>query len=405
LSTLTSLVVDAGLDSTLAGEGPFTVLAPTDEAFEAAVEALGGLPEPEVLTEILTYHVVPAEAPAADVVTLDAAPTVQGEEVAIEVDGDTVVLNGGQAEVVTTDVEASNGIVHVIDGVLLPPSIVEALAAAEEEAEPEEPEEPIEAAPETVVEFLAEDGRFTALVGAAGDLGLADALTAEGPLTVFAPTDDAFATAAAALGSDAEDTELLTQIVTYHVVDGSVTAEAAIAAGTSPTLQGEEITFEEVDGQVVVAGSGVVTEADVETGNGLVHVVDAVLLPPTIAAQVAVTSEINETLALDPVQFATGSAAIEPESETTLDTVTAVLTENVDVALVIQGHTDDQGDDDANQALSEARAQSVLDALVARGIDAERLTAIGFGETRPIGDNATGEGQAQNRRIEFRLGG
>ena len=124
-STLVAAVEAAGLVETLSGEGPFTVFAPTDDAFAAALEALGItaeelLADTETLTAILTYHVVAGNVPSSDVVTLDGqtVATVNGAEVLITVDGDTVMVD--EATVTAVDVAASNGVIHVIDAVLLP---------------------------------------------------------------------------------------------------------------------------------------------------------------------------------------------------------------------------------------------------------------------------------------------
>lgn len=126
-TTLVAAVQAADLVDTLSGEGPFTVFAPTDDAFAAALEALGLtaeelLADTDLLTSVLTYHVVAGAVPSSDVVTLDgqSVATVNGAEVAISVDGDTVMVN--DATVVAVDVEASNGVIHVIDSVLLPPA-------------------------------------------------------------------------------------------------------------------------------------------------------------------------------------------------------------------------------------------------------------------------------------------
>ncbi len=122
-NTLVAAVEAAGLVETLQSEGPFTVFAPTDEAFAALPEGVldGLLADPAALAEVLTYHVVAGKVLAADVVGLETATTVQGEDIAIAVVDGTVVLNGS-ANVVTTDVMASNGVIHVIDAVILPPS-------------------------------------------------------------------------------------------------------------------------------------------------------------------------------------------------------------------------------------------------------------------------------------------
>ncbi len=125
--TLVAAVEAAELVDVLSGEGPFTVFAPTEEAFVAALEALELsaaelLANTELLTSVLAYHVLPLAAPAELVVTLDgqSVATVGGAEVLIGVDGGTVMVN--DATVVTTDIEASNGVIHVIDTVLLPPA-------------------------------------------------------------------------------------------------------------------------------------------------------------------------------------------------------------------------------------------------------------------------------------------
>lgn len=119
-NTLVAAVKAAGLVETLKGEGPFTVLAPTDAAFakipKADLDAL--LADKEALTKVLTYHVIPAKAKAADVVGMSSADTVAGQAVSISVDGDTVMIN--DAKVIKTDIMASNGVIHVIDTVLMP---------------------------------------------------------------------------------------------------------------------------------------------------------------------------------------------------------------------------------------------------------------------------------------------
>ena len=125
--TLVAAVQAAGLVEVLSGDGPFTVFAPTEDAFAAALAALDMTAEDllgntELLTAVLTYHVLPLAAPAEVVLTLDGrnVATVNGAEITVSIDGDTVMVN--DATVVATDIEASNGIIHVIDTVLLPPA-------------------------------------------------------------------------------------------------------------------------------------------------------------------------------------------------------------------------------------------------------------------------------------------
>lgn len=120
-STLLSAAESAGLAETLSGEGPYTVFAPSDEAFEALPEGtIDGLSE-EQLTSILTYHVVPSAAMAGDLSDGQMLETVNGAELEVSIDGNTVMV--GDATVTQADIEASNGVIHVIDSVLMPPEM------------------------------------------------------------------------------------------------------------------------------------------------------------------------------------------------------------------------------------------------------------------------------------------
>ncbi len=258
-STLVAAVQAAGLAEALSGEGPFTVFAPTDEAFaklpEGTMEALlGDIP---ALTDILLYHVVPGKVMAANVVNLTSADTVLGKPVSIKVDMGKVYIN--DAQVLITDIETSNGVIHVIDSVILPP--------AKEEAK-------------GIVDTAVADGRFTTLVAAVQAAGLVDTLKGEGPFTVFAPTDDAFAklpegTVEALLG----DIPALTDILLYHVVPGKVMAADVVKLTSADTLLGKPVTIK-VDMDKVYINESEVIITDIETSNGVIHVIDSVLLPP-----------------------------------------------------------------------------------------------------------------------------
>ncbi len=128
-TTLVSALQQTGLDETLMGEGPFTVFAPTDDAFAKLPAGTLESLDAETLTAILTYHVVPGTVMAADAMSMagQSAATVQGEEIAISVEGDSVKIN--DATVIIADIAASNGVIHVIDSVLLPPTIVAAMSS------------------------------------------------------------------------------------------------------------------------------------------------------------------------------------------------------------------------------------------------------------------------------------
>jgi uncharacterized surface protein with fasciclin (FAS1) repeats len=280
-TTLMAAVGAAGLAETLSGEGEFTVFAPTDDAFaalpEGTVESL--LEDPEgALKDILLYHVLSQAVPAADVVNFEGAETVQGENVAIAVVDGEVVLNDS-AKVVLTDIAASNGIIHVIDAVLLPPSMTE--AAAEEEM--------MDA--KSIAEIAVEDGRFTTLVAALDAAGLVDTLAGEGQFTVFAPVDDAFATLPeGTVESLLEDPQgALTNILLYHVVEGAVPAETVVTLDSATTLQGSDVSITVTDDGVFLNDTVKVIITDVIASNGIIHVIDGVLLPPADQASSAQT--------------------------------------------------------------------------------------------------------------------
>jgi len=265
--TLVAAVSAADLVDTLKGEGPFTVFAPTDDAFaalpEGTVESLL-LPEnKQALTDILLYHVVSGKVMAADVVNLESAPTVLGKDVTVKVDMGNVYIN--DAKVIITDIETSNGVIHVIDSVLLPP--------AEEEVMMDK----------TIVDIAVADGRFNTLVAAVTAADLVDTLNSEGPFTVFAPTDDAFAALPAGTLDSLllpENKQALTDILLYHVVSGKVMAADVVGLTSAPTVLGKDITITIKDGNVYLNDTIQVIITDIEASNGVIHVIDGVLLPP-----------------------------------------------------------------------------------------------------------------------------
>ena len=264
-TTLVGALQSAGLVEALAGEGPFTVFAPSDEAFAKLPAGTLESLSPEQLKDILLYHVVAGKVMAADAVALDgqmADTLLEGKQLAISVDGETVMIN--DAKVVTADVEAGNGVIHVIDSVLLPPAEEEAMMG------------------KTIADIAAGDERFSTLVGALVSAELVDALKGEGPFTVFAPTNDAFAALPAGT-LEGLTPEQLKNILLYHVVPGKVMAADAVAldgqaAGT--LLEGSEIAISVKDGKVFLNDTVEVVITDIVADNGVIHVINAVLLPP-----------------------------------------------------------------------------------------------------------------------------
>jgi uncharacterized surface protein with fasciclin (FAS1) repeats len=249
--TLVAAVKAAGLVETLKGPGPFTVFAPSDEAFaklpKGTVESLLEAENRAKLIAILTYHVVPGQVSATQASELPKADTVQGASVLISAKNGKVRVGG--ANVVKADIAASNGIIHVIDAVLLPKDIVGTAEAA---------------------------GQFNTLLAAAEAAGLVEALKGKGPFTVFAPTDAAFGALPGGLVEDLlrpENLDRLAAILKYHVVSG----EISLGGLQIKTLQGGELDIRP-GGKTRVDESNVVL-ADVRATNGIVHIIDRVLLP------------------------------------------------------------------------------------------------------------------------------
>ncbi|HEX2411262.1 MAG TPA: fasciclin domain-containing protein [Solirubrobacteraceae bacterium] len=259
-TTLAALLQQTGLAETLSGPGPFTVFAPTDAAFaKVPPETLRALAaDPAKLRQVLLYHVVSGAVPAAEVVKLTGAKTLNGASVTIKVADGTVKVDG--ATVTATDVMASNGIVHVIDTVLIP----KAAPAA---------------TPKNIVQTAVAAGQFKTLASLLKKAGLAGTLQGRGPFTVFAPTDAAFAKVPkATLAALGKDRAKLRAVLLYHVVKGKVTAKQVVKLRSAKTLNGQSVQIRVRGGKVAVGGA-TVTSADVAASNGVVHVINKVLIP------------------------------------------------------------------------------------------------------------------------------
>jgi len=267
---LEAAVIEAGLVEALSDTtGTFTVFAPTDDAVTNLIYELG-ITADELLTlptlsDILLYHVVNATALSGDLMDGDTFETLLGEDIIISITDSTVMVNN--AMVTVADITTDNGVVHVIDAVLLPPTDVETT---------------------TVVDVIVGSEDHTVLELAVVQEGLVDALSGEGPFTVFAPTDAAFTALAEAFNVEVTallELQNLTDILTYHVVSGTVLSTDLTDGMEATALNGGTLTFT-VDSMGVEVGTAavgpaMVTVADIVTDNGVVHVIDAVLVPET----------------------------------------------------------------------------------------------------------------------------
>jgi len=259
-TTLASLLEKAGLVDALANGGPFTVFAPTDAAFakvpKATLDALAA--DPAALRSVLLYHVASGSLKAADVVKLSSAKTLEGRSVAIKVVDGSVYVDG--AKVTMPDVMASNGVIHVIDSVLIPMSAP--------------------AAPtKNIVQTAVAAGQFKTLTSLLRKAGLVSTLQGKGPFTVFAPTDAAFAKVPkATLAALAKDKAKLRSVLLYHVAKGKLPAAKVVKLRSAKTLNGQRVAIR-VNGSTVSIGGAKVTKADVLASNGLIHVINKVLIP------------------------------------------------------------------------------------------------------------------------------
>ncbi len=258
-STLVSALERTGLASVVAGEGNFTVFAPTNDAFDALGVDLTTLSD-EALSEILLYHVLGAEVLSTDIATgqtyvSTSAATGPGEtnlSLLIE-KGEGVVLNGS-ANVASADIDATNGVIHVIDAVLLPLDIVGHASA---------------------------NSSFTELVGALSSADLVSALQADGPFTVFAPVNSAFEAISDVVAT--LTTEQLSDVLTYHVVSAANVLSTDLSNGQVVTALNQGSFTISLGTSVSITDANdnnvSIILTDVQATNGVIHVVDAVLLP------------------------------------------------------------------------------------------------------------------------------
>jgi len=263
-NTLEAAVIAAGLAETLAGDGPFTVFAPTDAAFAAIDPAVLNslLEDPSgELTNILLYHVVSGVADGSNISDGLRIGSLLGQTLTFSINNSGIFINN--ATVTVADIKTDNGVVHVIDAVLLP--------------------EPTEVRFDgTVVDVVVNSPDHTTLETAVIAANLAGTLSGEGPFTVFAPTDAAFA----AIDPDVLNSLLadpggaLTTILLNHVTNGVAATDNISDGSAFSNLAGENLTVTANGDGIFINGSKV-SVADIHTTNGVVHVIDAVILPPS----------------------------------------------------------------------------------------------------------------------------
>lgn len=259
-STLAGIIDDLGLGATLTNED-LTVFAPTNTALEAVSDVIPTLTEDD-LTQIVQYHLTSGAILSTDLQASQDVEMVQGEVTLIEASGSGVLINGS-SQVVKADLEATNGVIHGIDQILLPDDYRVALQGP------------------SLVEVAEQAGNFTTLLSLVESAGLTTTLKYKGPFTAFPPTDAAFTELGEQvdLGAITSDTELVANILMYHLLSGEVLSTNLEAEQMVPSLT-EEPLYITADEGVTVNGNANVTSADItDATNGVIHVVDSVLLP------------------------------------------------------------------------------------------------------------------------------
>merc|ERR1712151_131119 len=270
LGTLVAALQHGKLVTALEGKGPFTVFAPTNEAFaKLPADLLNKLLDPKnlkMLDQVLEYHVVSGAAVySKDLKSWQNVKTLEGQNLLVQKHSNGVTINH-KAKVTTADVGATNGVVHIIDTVLIPHDL---------------------RAPHTtknIVELAVATKDLSTLVTALKAGNLVSALEGKGPFTVFAPTNEAFAKVpSATLKSllDPKNVKVLDQVLEYHVVSGNVYSKDLHWRQNVKTLEGQNLLVEKHGSGVTINGKAKVTIADVGATNGVVHIIDTVLIPKT----------------------------------------------------------------------------------------------------------------------------
>ena len=277
-TTLVSALSKAGLVSTFSGAGSFTVFAPTNAAFDAAAASLigPGKTGPDLvnaldvatLTAVLKYHVVGDARNAQAVLASSPIVMLDGNAAAIALKSGSPYIQN--AKITSTDIQASNGIVHVIDAVILPPSLAKAASTADQ----------------TIAAIAAGNPDFSTLVAALGRAGLVQVFNGTQKFTVFAPTNAAFDDAAKLLNfrNGAEmvaqlDLKTLTAVLTYHVLGGELLAKDVVVADNLKMLDGNFADVSVRGGQAFIDNVKIAA-TDIRASNGVIHVLTGGLMLP-----------------------------------------------------------------------------------------------------------------------------
>lgn len=260
-----------------------------------------------------------------------------------------------------------------------------------------------------IPDVIQADERLTILYQVITEAELQDQLSGPQMFTLFAPSDEAFnALGADELAALRADPAQLQRLLYYHLASGTFAAAELDGGGDLSSIQGEPLHFEKADDVQQINYAAMYVQTDIQTENGVIHIIDQVLLPEELGGSSAAPapSELGAALELAPITFESSAATLTDSGRTELDKVVAYLAENPQ-SVEVAGHTDTTGPEDLNQQLSQERADAVRQYLVDQGVPADSVTATGYGETQPLvtPDDNDEDAKAKNRRIEFILGG
>lgn len=264
-TTLLTALRTADLEDALKSPGPFTVFAPTNKAFAAlpdgTVETLLRPENKSKLQSILTYHVVKGRVMSSDLMNYSNAKTLHGNKVRL-----TLMING--ASVIKPDIKSSNGVIHVIDSVILPDNFKPIQGYADKRAP--------KMAEKNIIQTAMATGQFKTLVAAIEAADLVGALSGKGPFTVFAPTDAAFKKLPAGTVTtllQPENKAKLQAILKYHVLPANLSTHEILKSHTVKTLNGQSIY------PSVMLENSTIKMKNIFCRNGVIHVIDSVMLP------------------------------------------------------------------------------------------------------------------------------
>jgi len=290
-STMNSAVAAVNLVNELSGDAPYTLFAPTDEAFAALPPGTldNLLASPSTLAQVIQNHLLIEEASSARLVRLGSVLTALGQTLPVTLTAAGVV-QVGDATVVEADIEATNGVIHAIDTVLLPPNLVitgtadSATAAGQVTATQGVTTAQLISAPAvtaTIADVVQTADELAMLETALGAAGLLQALRLPGDLTLFAPTNAAFeALPADQLQTLLNTTSDLADVMRYHLVADIVFSDEIVRLGTALSTSGQPLTITVAADGIIQVNDALIIQTDIATANGVIHVIDAVLTPP-----------------------------------------------------------------------------------------------------------------------------